>query len=253
MELLQKHGTATNKKQPQCSPMRSPIPSRPEAGIKAITSVFLTGKLEPRKRKSSKAQRKAMGETGEDRFLQLHTLFCERLSAAHREHRNRELTLATNSAWYLAGARMLAHYQRIKRERRLLDFSDLEWNAYQLLNHPDQAHWIQFKLDQRIDHLLIDEFQDTNPTQWRLIKPLLDEMAAGSERWRSLFVVGDAKQSIYRFRRGNPRLLGFAADWMQQHLGAGSVHLDQSWRSSPLIMDTVNELFQHDSHAGPAD
>ncbi len=249
MELLQKHGNATNKKHAQLLADALIDTESPEAGIKAITSVFLTSKLEPRKRKSSKAQSKAMGETGEDRFLQLHTLFCERL-AEHREHRNRELTLATNSAWYLAGARMLAHYQRIKRERRLLDFSDLEWNAYQLLNHPDQAHWIQFKLDQRIDHLLIDEFQDTNPTQWRLIKPLLDEMAAGSERWRSLFVVGDAKQSIYRFRRGNPRLLGFAADWMQQHLGAGSVHLDKSWRSSPLIMDTVNELFQHDCMQG---
>lgn len=249
LELLQKHGTATNKTHTQWLADALNDTETAEAGIKAITPVFLTGKLEPRKRKSNKAQSKAMGESGEERFLQLHSLFCERLSE-QREHRNRELTLATNSAWYLAGACMLAHYQRIKRERRLLDFSDLEWNAYQLLNHPDQAHWIQYKLDQRIDHLLIDEFQDTNPTQWRLIKPLLDEMAAGSERWRSLFVVGDAKQSIYRFRRGNPRLLGFAADWMQQHLGAGSVHLDQSWRSSPLIMETVNELFQHDCMQG---
>ena len=249
LELLQKHGTATNKTHAQWLADALADTESSEDGIKAITPVCLTGTLEPRKRKSSKAQVKAMGQSGEDRFLQLHTLFCERLSE-QREHRNRELTLATNSDWYLAGARMLAHYQRIKRERRLLDFSDLEWNTYQLLNHPDQAHWIQYKLDQRIDHLLIDEFQDTNPTQWRLIKPLLDEMAAGSDRWRSLFVVGDAKQSIYRFRRGNPRLLGFAADWMQQHLGAGSVHLDQSWRSSPLIMDTVNELFQHDCMQG---
>ena len=249
LELLQKHGTATNKTHAQSLAGALTDAESAEDGIELITPVFLTGKLEPRKRKSSKAQVKAMGESGEDRFLQLHTLFCERLSE-QREHRNRELTLATNSAWYMAGARILAHYQRVKRERRLLDFSDLEWNAYQLLNHPDQAHWIQYKLDQRIDHLLIDEFQDTNPTQWRLIKPLLDEMAAGSDRWRSLFVVGDAKQSIYRFRRGNSRLLGFAADWMQQHLGAGSVHLDQSWRSSPLIMDTVNELFQHDSMQG---
>ncbi len=117
--------------------------------------------------------------------------------------------------------------------------------AYQLLNHPDHAHWIQYKLDQRIDHLLIDEFQDTNPTQWRLILPLLEEMAAGGERPRSLFLVGDAKQSIYRFRRGNPQLLGVAAQWMQQHLQAGSIHLDHSWRSSPAVMEFVNQVFQH--------
>ncbi len=249
LQLLQKHGTATNKKHAQRLADALADATTVDAGITAITPVFLTGKLEPRKRKSSKAQSKSMGDTGEERFLQLHQLFCERL-AEQREHRNRELTLATNSAWYRAGICMLAHYQRIKRERRLLDFADLEWSAYHLLSHPEQAHWIQYKLDQRIDHLLIDEFQDTNPTQWRLILPILNEIAAGSERWRSLFIVGDAKQSIYRFRRGNPRLLSFAADWMQQHLQAESVHLDQSWRSSPLIMDTVNSLFQHDSMQG---
>jgi ATP-dependent helicase/nuclease subunit A len=190
-----------------------------------------------------------MGTAGEARFLQLHTRFCERIEAA-REQRNRQRSLDVNSAWYRAGDRMLQQYQRIKRERRLLDFADLEWHAYRLLNHPEHAHWIQYKLDQRIDHLLIDEFQDTNPTQWRLILPLLEEIAAGSERQRSLFIVGDAKQSIYRFRRGNPRLLTCAADWMQQHLGAARLHLDHSWRSSPLIMACVNTLFQHSDMQG---
>jgi ATP-dependent helicase/nuclease subunit A len=217
--------------------------SDPETAVDAIRTVFLTDQDEPRKRKPSQTQCKSMGAAGEERFLQLHVLICEQL-AQLREHRNRMRSLQTNSAWYLAGQRMLDHYQRIKRERRMLDFADLEWSAFQLLSHPEQAHWIQYKLDERIDHLLIDEFQDTNPTQWRLILPILEEMAAGGERARSLFIVGDAKQSIYRFRRGNPRLLGYAAAWMQQHLGARLLHLDASWRSSPLIMDTVNRLFQ---------
>ena len=242
--LLGQHATSTNKKQLAVLENILLNVENPENAVSNIRPVFFTGSGERRKRASSQALRKAMGERGEDRFLELHEAFCEQLEQL-AEQQNRQRTLRTNSAWYRAGQRMLEHYQRIKRERRLLDFADLEWSTYQLLNHPDHAHWIQFKLDQRIDHLLIDEFQDTNPTQWRLILPLLEEMAAGGERARSLFIVGDAKQSIYRFRRGNPELLGVAAQWMQSHLQAGSIHLDHSWRSSPAIMEFVNRVFQH--------
>jgi ATP-dependent helicase/nuclease subunit A len=247
--LLEKHVTEGNRKHSEL--LGNILAADMDAGtaLAAVYPVFFTTGDEPRKRKSSNAQRKSMGDAGEARFLELHALFCERIAAV-REQQNRQRTLETNSAWYRAGARMLAHYQRIKRERRLLDFADLEWHAYRLLNHPEHAQWIQYKLDQRIDHLLVDEFQDTNPTQWRLILPLLEEIAAGGERRRSLFIVGDAKQSIYRFRRGNPRLLTCAADWMQQHLNAARVHLDHSWRSSPLIMDCVNTLFQHPDMQG---
>jgi len=251
LELLQKHDTKGNRQHAeQLANLLARHDTLPaEVAIDRLYPLFFTGSDTPRKRKSSKAQQKSMGAEGEAHFLQLHDHFCERLEA-WREHRNRQRTLAINRAWYLAGARLLAHYQRIKRERRLLDFADLEWHAYRLLNHPEHAHWIQYKLDQRIDHLLIDEFQDTNPTQWRLILPLLEEIAAGGERQRSLFIVGDAKQSIYRFRRGNPRLLGCAADWMQQKLNAGRVHLDYSRRSSPVIMDCINTLFQHPDMQG---
>ena len=247
--LLEKHATKDNSRQAALLQQVLSANLDAAAAVAAFYPVFFTTGDEPRKRKASKAQAKSMGDEGEARFLQLHALFCERL-AEQREQHNRQRTLTGNSAWYRAGARMLAHFQRIKRERRLLDFADLEWHAYRLLNHPEHAHWIQYKLDQRIDHLLIDEFQDTNPTQWRLVLPLLQEIAAGGERQRSLFIVGDAKQSIYRFRRGNPRLLTCAADWMQQHLGAPRVHLDHSWRSSPLIMDGVNALFQHPDMQG---
>jgi len=215
----------------------------PEAATQQLLSVFFTTTGDRRKRASGNTQRKAMGEAGETRFLALHDWFCEQLEQII-EWQKRRQTLRINRAWYRSGQRMLDHYQRIKRERRLLDFSDLEWSTYQLLNHPEHAHWVQYKLDQRIDHLLIDEFQDTNPTQWQLILPLLEEMAAGGERSRTLFVVGDAKQSIYRFRRGNPELLDRASEWMQQHLHARSIHLDHSWRSSPAVLDVVNTVFQ---------
>ena len=139
---------------------------------------------------------------------------------------------------------LLTHYQRIKQEQRLLDFSDLEWKACELFNQSSHASWIQYKLDTRIDHLLVDEFQDTNPTQWRLLQPLLEELAAGNdERARSVFLVGDKKQSIYSFRRANPALLGEASDWLQENLQAQSYPLDASRRSAQAIVDCVNTVF----------
>ncbi len=240
--LLGRHATGTNLA--HAALIEASLSTNPDAdnAIELLQPAFFTTAGERRKRSPGNTQRKAMGEEGQERFLELHAWLCERIEAVIEQQR-RQQTLRTNTAWYRAGQRMLDHYQRIKRERRLLDFADLEWNTYLLLSHREQAHWVQFKLDQRIDHLLIDEFQDTNPTQWQLILPLLEEMAAGSERWRSLFIVGDAKQSIYRFRRGNPRLLGCAATWMQQHLNAESIHLDASRRSSPAILELVNKVF----------
>ncbi len=213
-----------------------------KTAVLQLTPAFMTSAFEPRKRSVTATLQKKMGETDAQRFIELHEFFCKQLQAI-REFENRQRTFRVNSAWYLAGQRMLEHFQHIKRERRLLDFSDLEWKTFQLLNDPEHAHWVQFKLDQRIDHLLIDEFQDTNPTQWQMILPLLEEMAAGKERPRSLFIVGDRKQSIYRFRRGNPELLDRAAGWMNEKLCAQSIHLDDSRRSSPVIIDTINTIF----------
>jgi ATP-dependent helicase/nuclease subunit A len=242
--LLARHATKTNQAQAASIEAVLSHERDAETAVADLQPVFFTAAGERRKRSSGNAQRKAMTDEGEKRFLQLHEWFCDRLDAVSEQQRRLQ-TLATNGAWYAAGQRMLEHYQRIKRERRLLDFADLEWNTYLLLSHPEHAHWVQFKLDQRIDHLLIDEFQDTNPTQWQLILPLLEEMAAGDARWRSLFIVGDAKQSIYRFRRGNPRLLGRASMWMQTHLNAAQIHLDASRRSSPAVLEAVNRVFMH--------
>ncbi len=244
--LLGRHPTVKNLEHiAQLEPCLTETPDA-EAALACITPVFMTTAFAPRKRNLNATLQKKMGDAGAERFIELHTLFCERLQAI-RDAENRQRTFRINCAWYRAGQRMLEHFQRIKRERRVLDFADLEWKTFQLLNDPEHAHWIQFKLDQRIDHLLIDEFQDTNPTQWQMILPLLEEMAAGGERRRSLFLVGDRKQSIYRFRRGNPALLDRAAEWMESHLGARSIYLDQSRRSSPAILDAVNRIFGGDA------
>lgn len=248
-ELLAKHATKTNSTHAsllyQTLDKGEAMPLKQR--IKQLCTVFLTNSGEPRKRKKSAAQSKIMGAAGEDRFLELH----HNLSAALLElqDQNHRYTLYHGSvAWYQVGMRLLEHYQTLKKEQRLLDFADLEWRAYQLLNHHNSAHWIQYKLDQRINHLLVDEFQDTNPTQWRLLLPLLEELASGEQqRHRTVFLVGDSKQSIYRFRRADPKLFDTAQRWLAQHLNAETQPLDTSWRSAPAIIDFVNRLFENGS------
>lgn len=168
---------------------------------------------------------------------------CAALAAAEQDRRRRACA-ALSSDWVRLGADFLAYFQAHKRKHNQLDFTDLEWQAYRLLHAHPQADWIQYKLDRRIDHLLIDEFQDTNPTQWQLVLPLLQEIIAGAaDRTRSACLVGDAKQSIYRFRRAQPALLGVARDWLAQHAGATTLTQTHSRRSAQAIVDCVNAVF----------
>jgi ATP-dependent helicase/nuclease subunit A len=218
----------------------------PDKFHEAIKPVFLTRAGEPRKLKSSKAQIARLGQQDEEQFIELHYQICDELLVI-RDRLARYNTFHNSVAWITAGTQLLDHYQRIKQEQRLLDFADLEWKACELLNRSNHASWIQYKLDARIDHLLVDEFQDTNPTQWRLLLPLLEELAAGNdERARSVFLVGDKKQSIYSFRRANPALLGEASSWLAGRLQAENYPLDASRRSAQAIIDCVNTVFGSD-------
>ncbi|NOQ90983.1 MAG: AAA family ATPase [Gammaproteobacteria bacterium] len=197
-------------------------------------------------RKYSAAMEKKLGAENTDKFLALHLEIAEKIQHVN-EQLKRLLTLKINKAWYFSGNRYVELYQQLKREKRLLDFTDLEWKCYQLLQHAENAHWVQYKIDQRIDHILIDEFQDTNPTQWHLLSPILEEIAANPEqRPRSVFLVGDEKQSIYSFRRANPALQGQASQWLADHLNAKATPLDFSRRSSNAIIHCVNQIFQQD-------
>ncbi len=243
VELLNKHPGSQNNVAAESIATARDDSLAVAVRFEACRSAFLTAQNSPRSRKASGIQAKKMGADGEARFLALH----QELSQEILTTLDRCLALSAwhaCAAWYRAGSRLLTHFQRLKQEQRQLDFTDLEWSAYRLLNRSESAQWVQYKLDQRIDHLLVDEFQDTNPTQWRLLLPLLEELAAGeSDRGRSVFLVGDAKQSIYRFRRAEPRLFQAAHTWLTEHLSAQSFPLHTSWRSSPVIMDCVNRLF----------
>ncbi|WP_297527407.1 UvrD-helicase domain-containing protein [Thiohalobacter sp.] len=250
VELLGRHPTDTFK-QRAADIDRALRPGVDLAGrMELLCPVFLKTDGKPRLYKTSKRLLSKLGSEGAERLLELADLLAERCLEM-RDRQARQRNLATTLAWYRAGQRLLDHYQRIKREQRLLDFADLEWHAYRLLNLDEHAHWVQYKLDARIDHLLVDEFQDTSPTQWRLIRPLMEELMAGNEeRRRSVFLVGDAKQSIYGFRRADARLFAAAADWLARFPGTEAHGLSRSRRSARAIIDCVNRVFEHPEQTG---
>lgn len=242
-KMLLTHGTSTLTK--AASHIEEAlIPERNnEDRLESLNQALLKKSVTP---KASKALAKSLGEDGQDRVISLHDKLSTWLLDIQDHHR-RIRCLTLSHAWFRVGTRLLDHYQRLKMEQRVLDFGDLEWRAYLLLNQADHALWVQYKLDQRVDHLLVDEFQDTNPTQWHLIFPLLQELASGhAQRQRTVFLVGDAKQSIYRFRRAEPELFPAAQQWLRKHLSAVDHALSASWRSSPAIIEFVNHIFGKD-------
>ena len=108
-----------------------------------------------------------------------------------------------------AGQAFAAAYTRAKRSAGVADFNDLiDWTR-QLLAQPGMGDWVRYKLDRRVDHVLVDEAQDTNAAQWEIIERLVDEYFSGSseaeERHRTLFMVGDFKQAIYGFQGTDPK------------------------------------------------
>ena len=242
-DLLLRHPTVTNTDHAALINHAMTESHDVEQRIERAKEVFFKRDGDRRDRKPSKTQEQKLGAQGQARFLELH----QRLGDALEETREQQARMATfnlSSAWYRAGARLLRHYQQIKGERRQLDFADLEWKAYELLTRADHMMWVQYKLDQSLEHVLIDEFQDTNPTQWHLIRPLLAELTGDERRpGRSVFLVGDDKQSIYRFRRAEPRLFDTAIDWLNRHSRGITYTLDVSYRSAPAVVDFINRVF----------
>ena len=142
-------------------------------------------------------------------------------------------------------------YESRKAQRGWLDFDDLISRASDLLTNPSVAAWVLFRLDGGIDHILVDEAQDTSPEQWRVIESLASEFTAGSgarNENRTLFVVGDKKQSIYSFQGADVAAFDakqsvFKARFHAVEAAFQSLELEHSFRSSPAILRVVDETF----------
>ena len=140
------------------------------------------------------------------------------------------------------GAAMLERYQQLKQQQQSLDFADLEWRVCQLLNHSPHAEYLQYKLDSRYKHVLLDEFQDTNPLQWQILQAWFAASAAVGSTPK-IFVVGDPKQSIYRFRRADARLFGVVCEFLMHEHHAKYLQKNETRRNAPAILETVNAVF----------
>ena len=135
----------------------------------------------------------------------------------------------------------LAHVEEFKQARRQIDFVDAEWNVLRLLRDEQTAAFLQARLDARYSHVLLDEFQDTNPLQWQILLAWLDAYSDASRP--VVFLVGDPKQSIYRFRRAEPRLFAVAAEFLEREFGALRCEQDATRRNAKPVIDVVNALY----------
>ena len=193
-----------------------------------------TAKGEPRKMKANKGQ-------DAERYASLCGALFEVLYEVRDALIERE-ALRMNEAALHCGAALLQHYQELKLRQQQMDFTDLEYQVCRLLSQSESAEYMQYKLDSRYKHVLLDEFQDTNPLQWQILQSWFAAAAAAESR-PTVFVVGDPKQSIYRFRRADARLFGVVREFLQQQFGAHYLTQNETRRNAPAVLEAVNGVF----------
>ncbi|HBO58791.1 MAG TPA: double-strand break repair helicase AddA [Alphaproteobacteria bacterium] len=213
------------------------------AVLDTYLNVFLTKTGEPRKALAHKDTAAA------DPMLQT-----EALRAAKLKQRLRSVaSMRVSLALLQIGAAITQKYAGLKAARAVLDYDDLIAAALDLLEKSGAAAWVLFKLDGGIDHILIDEAQDTSPLQWRIVKALADEFFAGetaNKAHRTLFAVGDQKQSIFSFQGAVPeefeKMHRFFKDKvLNAEQRWNDVPMTISFRSSPAVIEAVNDVLKN--------
>ena len=147
---------------------------------------------------------------------------------------------------------LIARYERLKTSRGFLDFNDLIARTVTLLSREDAGAWVQYKLDKGIDHILLDEAQDTSPSQWAVVRALATEFFAGhgarGDENRTIFAVGDEKQSIYSFQGAEPESFAVSGREFREKVTQASarfehVKLTRSFRSTYDVLSAVDRVF----------
>lgn len=149
---------------------------------------------------------------------------------------------------------ILDAFSDAKRARALLDYDDLIEKSRALLTRSAMAPWVLYKLDGGIDHILVDEAQDTSPEQWDVVARIADEFLAGAgarDMVRTIFAVGDEKQSIFSFQGADPARFDAMKRYFEKHvkeaeLGWDYVPLTRSFRSVPEVLSAVDRVFELD-------
>ncbi len=232
-----------------------PAAQRPSV-LDRYCKLFLTLEGQPRKTLLTKAAKLVPGA------LEAMEAEAERL-VCWRAHENALTVAQATKALLQLGAAILDAYNDQKSRRALLDYDDLILLTRDLLRRPGLAPWVLFKLDGGLDHVLIDEAQDTNPDQWAVVEALTEEFFAGEGAAlargadpRTVFAVGDAKQSIYSFQRADPSAFARMREHFGQRVqeaqhGWEAVELYYSFRSTAAILGAVDAVFaQADARDG---
>ena len=243
----------TETEQTRGADISNSIALSPEAAHEVLMSRLMTaGKR--RKTQATKAMQKNLGPSLNDYLHDLDVLetLLETLAAHQAEIR----IWALNRHGLLLGQDFIEAFQAAKARQGVIDFNDAEWLACKLLQNENLAPALNLKLDARYRHLLLDEFQDTNPLQWQTLSTWLGE-ARAADADMTVFMVGDPKQAIYRFRRGEARIFNAAADFLKQHFNAARFTNNQTRRLAPEVVRALNpvfageEWFEPHTHATP--
>jgi len=216
-------------------------------GFAALGHFLLTRDGEPRARLATKK----LTDARPDLFAFLSGLMARYCDAAERRRAARAAGL-THAALILIRA-MFDTYRNAKRLRGVLDYDDLIMETRDLLVSRRAAQWVLYKLDGGIDHVLIDEAQDTSPEQWDIVKALTAEFFSGLGRERSqlrtIFAVGDEKQSIFSFQGADPSQFDINRRHFAEVIAGAEqqlyeVPLITSRRSTPEILSFVDRVFE---------
>ncbi len=222
--------------------------ARASAGRERIDNylkVFCTAELKPR----SNVVTKTLAERHPDWFERL---IGEQARVCKLLERERALNARDRTrALVTIAAQVIARYAKEKERRALLDYDDLIDKALDLFNRSSAA-WVLYKLDLGIDHVLIDEAQDTSPKQWSIVRTIVSEFIPGGARpnvRRTIFAVGDEKQSIFSFQGAAPK----AFDEMRREFGKQFDTPEQGWRyvrfhhsfrSGENVLGSVDRVFR---------
>jgi len=212
----------------------------------AFADVFFTKGGTPRKRLATKA----LSEKRPDLFAGLTDIAASFAAAEERRRAAHAAFLAEAALTLIRAARL--EYEAAKRARGLLDYDDLILTAQRLLERREAAQWVLYKLDGGLDHVLIDEAQDTSPEQWAIVTRLTEEFFAGAgidkdaKNPRTIFAVGDEKQSIFSFQGAEPREFEIHRRYFADRIGDEAFadeRLDVSRRSVPEVLRFVDQVF----------
>jgi ATP-dependent helicase/nuclease subunit A len=241
--------TGSKSDQGQAAQLRDALQFTDAAQVDEYLNVFLTEDRTPRKtvitRKFSDAN-PAIARLFDQESGRIGPLIERRRAVTVRDRTQALLAIATAAA---------ANYRREKQERGLLDYDDLIDKTLAMLDRVSSG-WVHYKLDRGVDHVLIDEAQDTSPRQWDIVAHIISEFTSGEGArdgiTRTIFAVGDEKQSIFSFQGAAPhefdtRRRGLERRFLDAGLKFDPVSFTYSFRSGPAILQSVDFVFRDET------